>query len=232
MYKLRLIFTLGICLVLGLYSCKKNKDKVINQAVAFSFSAPDTLVFEHSDAKQLSVSVQCSQNKEFGASLSSLNLAFTDGFQQLIIPSNQSASFDIHFYQNSANPGTYPCELTVSVLNENNTPQTKTIQLIYAPNCAFNYRNYLNGEITFQINGILLNKSINCLYNEQGQLVVNSLTSFPVVLNFDCAAQTVTMQALTNNGFYMTGDGYIQGQNINLNIYSDGVLDAVARIKI
>jgi hypothetical protein len=189
-------------------------------------------LFEYSGSKQLAVAVQNSQNKEFGASLSGLNSSFYDGGQQLVIPSNQERYFDINFNQTNAIPGSYPCQLTVSVFNVNNyIPQTKDIKLIYAPNCAYNYRNYINGEITYQINGILTNKTINCSYNNQGQLVIDNLTTFPVVLNFDCQNQTVTMQSLTHLGFFVTGDGYVLGQNIILNIYDDGVLNAVARIK-
>jgi hypothetical protein len=62
-------------------------------------------------------------------------------------------------------------------------------------------------------------------------LVVTNLTSFPVTLDVNCQAQTVTMKPVTINGFYMTGDGTIQGLFINLNIYSNGALDAVSKIK-
>ena len=230
MRKQTCIWTLVFTVVIGFQSCKKNTD-TDPLPVVFSFTAPDTLEFEHSGAMPLEVSVQCTQEKQFGASLSGLNAAFSDGYQQLLISSNQSASFNIQFYQTNALPGTYPCQLTVSVANENNTPQSKTIQLKYTPNCAYNYRNYQNGEITYQSNGTLLNKSINCTYNDQGQLAVSGLTTYTVVLNFDCPSQTVTMQPLTNLGFYMTADGSIQGQDIVLTMYSDGNLHAVARIK-
>ena len=221
----------AICILISFQSCKKNNaDNPI--PTVFTFTAPDTIVFEYSGSKPLTVAIQNNQNKEFGASLSGLNGAFSDGSQQLVIPSNQERSFNINFSQIGAVPGTYPCALTISTLNENNyIPQTKNIQLVYEPNCADNYRNYLNGEITYQINGILLNKSINCSYNIEGQLVVTGLTTFPVILNFDCQAQTFTMQAVTHLGFFVTGDGYIQGQFLMFNMYNDGVLDAVAKIK-
>ena len=223
---------LAIGFIIGIQSCKKNNNNENSQNVVFSFTAPDTLTFEYTGSEQLAVAVQNSGNYEFGASLTGLNGSFSDGSQQLVIPSNQERFFNINFYQNNAVPGIYPCQLTVAVFNvNNNASQTKNIQLVYAPNCAYNYRNYLNGEITYQINGILLNKNINCAYNDQGQLVVNNLTTFPVVLNFNCQAQTFTMQPLTHLGFFVTGDGYIQGQNIVLNIYNDGILDAVALIK-
>lgn len=219
------------CFLLFVISCKK-ESTTDTQAIVYSFTAPDSILFEYSGSKQLAVAVQNSQNKEFGASLSGLNSSFYDGGQQLVIPSNQERYFDINFNQTNAIPGSYPCQLTVSVFNVNNyIPQTKDIKLIYAPNCAYNYRNYINGEITYQINGILTNKTINCSYNNQGQLVIDNLTTFPVVLNFDCQNQTVTMQSLTHLGFFVTGNGYVQRQNIMLNIYDDGVLNAVARIK-
>ena len=220
-----------VCVLMSFQSCKKSNDDTPKPTV-FTFTTPDEITFEYSGSKLLTVAVQNAENKEFGASLSGLNAAFSNGSQQLVIPSNQERSFNINFNQIGATPGIYPCVLTIGVFNENNyVPQTKTINLVYTPNCAYNYRNYLNGEITYEINGILLNKSISCSYNNQGQLVVSGLTTFPVVLNFDCQAQTCTMQALTHLGFYVTGNGYIQGQYVMLNMYDDGVLSAVARIK-
>jgi hypothetical protein len=213
-------------------SCKKNSTDTNTQSVVYTFSAPDTVLFEYSGNKNLTVGVQCAEEREFGASLSGLNGAFYDNNQTLVIRSNQQQSFNITFNQLGATPGIYPCELRMSVFNVNNyTPQYKTVQLVYKPNCAYNFINHINGEITYQINGILLNRSISCSYNNLGQLVVTNLTSFPVTLDVNCQSQTVSMKPLTNNGFYMTGDGTIQGQYINLNIYSNGTLDAISKIK-
>jgi hypothetical protein len=79
--------------------------------------------------------------------------------------------------------------------------------------------------------GNLLNKTISCSYNLDGQLVVSGLTVYDVVLNADCTNQTVTMVPLVNNGFYMTGTGQIQGDEIALQIFSDGNLHSNSRIK-
>jgi len=221
-----------ICVFSCFVSCKKNNTDPISTPVVFTFSAPDTILFEYSGNKPLAVGVQCTEEREFGASLSGLNGSFSDNNQDLVIRSNQQQSFNITFNQLGATPGIYPCELRMSVFNVNNyTPQYKTIQLVYAPNCGYNFINHINGEITYQINGILLNRSISCSYNNVGQLVITNLTSFPVTLDVNCQAQTVTMKPVTINGFYMTGDGTIQGQFIYLNIYSNGALDAVAKIK-
>jgi hypothetical protein len=221
-----------ICIFISFESCKKTSTDTNPQPVVFTFSAPDTILFEYSGNKPLAVGVQCTEDREFGASLSGLNGSFSDNNQDLVIRSNQQQSFNITFNQLGATPGIYPCELRMSVFNVNNyTPQYKTIQLVYAPNCGYNFINHINGEITYQINGNLLYRNISCSYNNLGQLVISNLTSFPVTLDVNCQAQTVTMKPVTINGFYMTGDGTIQGQFINLNIYSNGALDAVSKIK-
>jgi hypothetical protein len=55
--KQNLIWAFIIWVIIGLQSCKKNNDESVQPTVVFSFSAPDTLVFEHSSTKQLTVSV-------------------------------------------------------------------------------------------------------------------------------------------------------------------------------
>jgi len=119
----------------------------------------------------------------------------------------------------------------VSVPGENNAIRTKNISLIYRPNCLYNFRNHIYGQITFVSSGNLLNKTISCSYNLDGQLVVSGLTVYDVVLNADCTNQTVTMVPLVNNGFYMTGTGQIVGNDIVLQIFSNGNLHSNSRIK-
>ena len=220
-----------VCLFFIVFSsCEKEEDP-IPQPTEFSFTAGDSLIFETSGTLPYAVSVQCATAKEFGASLQSLTGGFDIGLQSLSIPSNESRDFNVQFNQTNATPGVYPAPLTVSIFNENNTPKTKTVYFVYRPNCAYTFKNHSIGQITFVSNGILLNKNITCAYNTSGQLVVSGLTTFDVTLNFDCENNTVTMDPFVNNGFLNTGNGQIEGNEIALQMYSDGVLHSNSRIK-
>ena len=210
-------------------SCEKEEDPT-PQPSEFSFTAGDSLIFEHSGTLPYAVSVQCATAKEFGASIQSLTGGFDIGFQSLSIPSNESRDFNVQFNQNFTTPGVYPAQLSVSIFNENNTPKTKTVYFVYRPNCAYAFKNHNIGQITFVSNGILDPKNITCAYNTSGQLVVSGLTTFDVTLNFDCENNTVTMDSVVINGFLTTGNGQIVGNEILLQMYSDGVLHSNSRI--
>ncbi len=211
-------------------SCKKDEEPA-PQPTEFTYTANDSIVFEHSGTMPYSVAVQCSLGKEFISSFSGLFDSFSSGGTTLSIPSNESRSFNISFNQFGVTPGAYPCTLSVAVPNENNALKTKVVQMVYRPNCGYAFRNYTIGQITFVSNGILLNKTISCSYNTSGQLVVSGLTTFDVTLNFDCTNNTVTMDPVVNNGFLNTGSGQIEGTEIALQMYSDGVLHSNSRIK-
>ena len=211
-------------------SCKK-KEETDPPVVEFTMTSPDTVKFEHSDTLQLLFGVQCNSDVQFTANLTAMDAAFNYINPDPLFGANQNGYFNIKFNQNFSSPGVYPCQLYVSAVNVNNVPQTKTVQLVYAPNCAYDYRNRVNGEITYQINGILLNETISCSYNELGQLEVTGLTTFTMVFNFDCASQTLTMVPVTHLGFYMTATGYVQGSDIIITMLADGNPDAVAKIK-
>lgn len=230
MIKPRLQIVLSISLLLlGMQSCTKESEPA--PTTEFSFTAPDTVIFEHSGTKTLEVSVQSNSAMDFVANLSCDNSSFQYG-GEIVIASNQSGTFNIQFNQFGVAPASYDCNLTVSVANENDLPQSKNIQLRYAPNCGYDFKNHQNGQITYQINGNPQNRSVDCSYNNEGQLEVVGLTTYPVVLNLNCSTGTVTMDPITNIGSYMTADGTIQGSVIHLNFYSDGAPHAVAQISI
>lgn len=211
-------------------SCKKD-DPEQPQPTQFSFTIPDSLVFEHSDTKAVTVNVQSASGKSFIATFETLPpnaFGYFDG--DISIAANQSGNLELEFYQTFAEPGNYTGIVRVAVPNENNAIQTKEINLVYRPNCLYAFRNYVYGQITFVSNGNLLNKTISCEYNLDGQLEISGLTTYDVVLNADCENQTVSMVPLINNGFYMTGSGQIEGDEIALQIFSDGELHSNSRI--
>jgi hypothetical protein len=225
-----ILYALACLSLLAIFSfrCKDEDDPIL--PTEFSFTSNDSLVFETSGTLPYYVNVQCASAKEFGASFQSVTGSFDVGNQSLTIPSNESRNFNVQFNQTFATPGVYPADLSVSIFNENNTPKRKTVYFVYRPNCAYDFRSHNIGQITFVSNGILLNKNITCAYNTSGQLVVSGLTTFDVVLNFDCDNNTVTMESLVNNGFLTTGNGQIEGNEIVLQMYSDGVLHSNSRI--
>lgn len=212
-------------------SCKKDETDP-PKPTQFSFSIPDSLVFEHSDTKPLPVSVQSESSKTFYATFEELPPSGFGYFQNPIeIEANQTGNLNLDFYQTQVVPGTYIADVRVSLPNENNAIQNKEIKLVYRPNCLYAMRNHVYGQITFVSNGQLLNRTIDCEYDTEGRLVVSGLTTYDVKLTADCENQTVTMVPLINNGFYMTGSGQIEGNEITLQIYSDGVLHSNSRIK-
>ena len=172
-------------------------------------------------------------NKTFYATFEELPpYAFGHFADDTPIEANQTGSLELDFYQTQAEPGTYTGKVRVSVPNENNAIQYKDIKLVYRPNCMYDFREHVYGQITFVSNGQLQNKTISCTYNLEGELEVSGLTTYDVVLNADCDNQTVTMVPLINNGFYMTGSGQIEGNEIALQIFSNGVIHSNSRIKL
>ncbi|MCB0820771.1 MAG: hypothetical protein KDC13_09115 [Bacteroidetes bacterium] len=227
--KLKLLLPAFFAFIL-ISSCKKDETDP-PEATQFSFSIPDSLVFEHSDTKSVTVSVQSESGKSFISTFETIPpqaFGYFDG--EVTIAANQSGVLELEFYQTFAMPGVYTGTVRVAVPNENNAIKTKDISLIYRPNCMYDFRNHVYGQITYVSNGQLQNKTITCSYDTQGRLVVAGLTPYDVVLNADCANQTVSMVPLVNNGFYMTGSGQIEGNEIALQIFSDGTLHSNSRI--
>jgi hypothetical protein len=202
------------------------------EPTAFTYTAADSLVFEHSGTLPYAVSVQSASGKTFISSFSGLFDSFYNGGTTLNIPSNESESFNITFNQFGVTPGAYPCTLTVAVPNENNAVKTKMVQMVYRPNCAYAFRNYTIAEITYAINGILENRAITCAYTATGQLEVAGLTPFTFLLNFDCANLTVSMEPLIHLGNVVTCTGTIEGSEIMLQFFNDGAFNASGKIKL
>jgi len=228
--KISIKFLLYSLLFGVLISCKKDEQPE-PEPTAFTYTAADSLVFEHTGTLPYAVAVQSASGKEFISSFSGLGASFLDGGTTLTIPSNQSRSFNIYFNQVGANPGVYPCTLSVAVPNENNALKTKIVQMVYRPNCGYVFRNYTFGEITYQINGILENRGITCEYNIDGQLEVVGLVPFQINLNFNCSNATVTMDPVLHLGNVVTCTGAIEGSEIALQFFNDGEYNAVGRIK-
>ena len=224
------------CIVLGMLSllsaCKKDEQPQ-PQPTQFSFTIPDSVVFEHSGTQVVPVSVQSTSSKSFIAKFETLPPnAFLYLGGEIPIEANQSENLEFDFYQTLATPGDYTGVVRVAVPNENNAIQTKDIRLVYRPNCLYAFRNHVYGQITFESSGNLLNRTIDCEYDTEGRLVVSGLTTYDVKLTANCENQTVSMVPLINNGFYMTGSGQIEGNEIALQIYSNGEIHSNSRIKL
>lgn len=230
MKKIAIVF---ICLSISLFfvTCKKDEQTLPNPT-EFTYTAPDSLVFEHSGTLSYPVAVQTTSDKSFISSFSGLFDSFYNGGITLNIPANESRTFDITFNQFGVNPGVFPCTLSVAVPNENNALKTKIVNMVYRPNCGYAFRNYTIAEITYAINGILENKTITCAYNPNGQLEVSGLTPFTFALNFDCLNAAVSMDPLIHLGNVVTCSGTIEGSEILLQFFNDGVFNANAKIKL
>jgi hypothetical protein len=227
----KISYAISLLTIAFIFSCNKDKDEPNDSPINLSFKVQDSLIFEHSGKKNLNIEVSSNSNKTFMARIENANNAFKISTNPINIPSNENRFFEIEFKQKDVVPNAYACNLSVTIPNENFVPKTKTIYFVFNPNCAYNFRNHKNGEITFQINGLQQNKAITCSYNESGQLVVKNLTTYDVVLNFNCENNQVEMQPLTNIGSYMTANGSVSGNEINLQMFSDGNLHAIAKIK-
>lgn len=223
--------SVSLFLMLILVACKKETDTSGEVVPVYSFSAPDSLVFEHSSIKTLKIKVNGESNTGFAAKLNNVP-AFFGSYGELQIPSNEEREYQIEFNQFSAVPNSYPIELSVFVPNINlaNT-QNKTIQLIYRPNCGYSFKNYVNADITYTINGLLENKSVTCSYESDGRFKVTGLVPFEMIFTFDCGAQSFTMAPVTHLGEVKTCLGAIQGQNLVYEIYSNGALSATGKIQ-
>lgn len=225
-----LVYLFSVIIIAPFGSCKK-KDNDSSEATDYTYEAFDSLIFEHTGQLDYSVKINTTSNKECFASLSEVNGAFSLINNDVIIPPNESRNIVVKFNQYNVLPNLYPCKLNVTVPNENNSSKSKTLWLIYRPNCAYNFRNYINGNITYIINGILTNKTISCNYNNEGQLEVIGLTPFTITLNFNCDSNTVSMKQLTYLGYLVTGSGTISSNQIHLQFFDDGVLNSEANIK-
>ncbi len=217
-------------MIVFISACKKDEQSE-PEPTPFTYTAADSLVFEHTGTLPYTVAVQSTSGKDFISSFSGLGASFSNGGATLTIPSNQSRSFDIYFNQVGAVPGIYPCTLSVAVPNENNALKTKIVQMVYRPNCGYTFRNYTFGEITYQINGLLENRAITCEYNSEGQLEVVGLVPFQINLNFNCANATVIMDPVLHLGNVVTCTGSIEGSEVALQFFNDGELNAIGGIR-
>ena len=224
-------WTIALISIIVLSACKKDEQPQ-PQPTQFSFMIPDSLVIEHSGTQVVPVSVQSASNKSFIAKFETLPPnAFLYLGGEIPIEANQSENLEFEFYQTQATPGNYTGVVRVAVPNENNAIQTKEIKLVYRPNCGYAFRNYTIGEHTFVSSGNLVNKEITCTYNLEGQLEVEGLTSYLVTLDLNCAESTVSMAPLLHLGNVVTCTGTIEGSEIALQFFNDGVLHSFGRIK-
>jgi hypothetical protein len=221
----------SLYLVLFFFNACKDKSTPPSET-EFTFTATDSLVFEHCDTLPILVTPSCALNKEFGVNMTDLASIFSTPSNSLITNSNTSASFDIRL-SNTTNvvPGKYSCNIITNITNENSTPKNKSVKIIYRPNCAYNYIGYVNGNITYIINGIQVNKSITCTYTSEGYLkILNLSNAGSIELKMNCASNTATIVPKTINGNYCSGSAQLAGNQINLQIYSNGTLNANAVI--
>lgn len=216
-----------LCFALLMSSCSsKDDDNLDLRPAVTSISGTDSIVFEHSGTGTLQVNAVSSNGASMIAVLRDLPAGFTLAQNDLALP----ASFELQFNQTNATPFRRTAQVEVAIPNVNATSLTKTVYLVYRPNCAYNYIDHSIGQITYAINGILNQNSISCSYNTEGQLEVEGLTPFTVVLNINCSTGAVNMPSTLHLGSIITATGNVNGNAIDLTFSNDGEENAVARI--
>jgi hypothetical protein len=224
-----LIYTVLVAMAMFTTACKD--DAVEVQETPFSVVSADSVVFAHSGVQSLQVQVNSTAGKLLGARLEPIPSGFTVSDLELQIEANSSRDFSIQFNQLNASPGIYNTTLTTSIYNENSTPKSKQIYLVYRPECEYDFRNYTYGRLTYISSGNPVNKVLVCSYTTEGKLLVTGLTSYDVLLDVDCVTSAVSMQPVIHLSSYMTATGSVVNGEILLNIYSEGTLHATALIR-
>ena len=210
-------------------TCKKEAEEVTESP--FTISSGDSLVFEHTGSQAFAVSATAAAGKLLGIRLESLPNGFSVAESELSVEANSTRNFTVQFNQFDIDPGVYSASLRGSIYNENSTPKSKQVYFVYRPTCAYECRNFTYGRITYVINGIPDNRSVQCAYTTDGRLEVEGLTPYTFYLDFNCGASTVTMQPLIHLGNYITASGTVVNGEILLEIYNEGNLTANAMIR-
>jgi len=229
MKQLRTISILLLLTVL-LSDCKKKGGSDTTVKKTFSFQCSDTLVFDNVKSILLPVTVSSSSGN-FDLSLQNIS----DGNFNMIknnvnCPANESRSLEIKYVPISVEPGIHTCQLRVVDMDDGSNVMYKTIYLVIRPACAFNFRNFINGKITYYINGIATYKSIACQYEIDNSLRVTNLSTWNINLNLDCINQTCTIKPVTVNGYLKGGTGTFTDTKISFTISDNGTAIADAEI--
>jgi hypothetical protein len=211
-------------------SCKKENTNKGSDEIDFSYEIQDTLIFEKISRRQLKVKVFCDTDTTFLAKIKNQHRFFK--VNDILIPSNDSNFFQISLLQTDRlDTGIYASDFSITLPDENFTPKTKKLFLVYRPNCAYNYIKHQYGEITYQTVGYPVYREIYCGYSETGQLRIKNLTSYEFSLAFNCTDNTVKIQNFVHLGASITGNGQVINNEIHFEIFKNNVLDAKAIIK-
>lgn len=227
------ILILTICLSI-LFSCKKKDDnQTVDTKVDFSITCADTLFFDNvSQDEGLSVNVVRNGGATSGdvaLNLSNFsNSEFYASANDIICPIDESRSLNVHFTSSNLAAGIHTCKLTATQANysgSSNT-KTKTIYLKVQPTCAFSFKDFINGNITYNINGIKNNYSVDCKYELDNTLSITGLTPYKLTLKLNCNDNTFTVKQLTYNGWLIGGSGTYTNSKISGILTNNGVNNA------
>lgn len=208
-----------------------NTDTTIT-GTQFEINTQNELVFEHSDEAEIYVSLTTTSSSEFQVWVDAFDSSqgYTYTPNQFLLSPNESRKFDITFDQEGQIPSNTQFKIIVKSLNSDSVLKTKTVNLKYAPSCAYNYSHYTEGNITYDATGTQENKTVTCKYRTDANLEVTGLMGSNIILKVDCNNNTVSMIPFTAFGMQFTATGYVTNGIIHLDIYTQGNHTATANI--
>lgn len=215
------------------FGCEKKEDPNKNEEKEKSLEivAADTLYLAHDTTFTFQVQAVASDQLELIAKISSLPTSLKVDHTDAIFMPNDYGRFELKFDQFDVRPDVYFFDLLLSYTNINFEAIQKRVYVVYDPTCAYEYRAYVNGSITYNINQELVNKTIWCNYSSEGNLLVNNLTPYPMEWVIDCTNQTFTMKPITYQGIYKTLTGKIIGNELHYTLLDNGIESATGVVR-
>ncbi len=211
-------------------NCKKSTSEPIPTKKTFSVQCADTLVFDNNKSMVIPVSVT-STSGDFQINIEDISDGnFTMIKNNMTCPANESRSLEINYSPINLQPGVYTCRLRTSDNSDGTNYSYKTIYLVVRPTCAYNFRNFINGKITWYINGTPVYQNIQCKYDTDNSLKITNLSTWIINLNMDCATQTCTVKPVTVGSWLKGGSGTFTDTKISFSISDNGINVADAEI--
>lgn len=218
-----ILYSLTLLLVtIGLMNCKKSTTEPTPTKKAFTVQCADTLYFDNHESIVMPVSIT-STSGDFQVNIQDISSGdFVMIKNDVTIPAKESRDLEINFAPLNLQPGTHTCRLRSVDYNDGTNVQYKTIYLVVRPTCAYDFRNFTNGKITYYINGTPNYVSVTCKYDSDNTLRITNLSPWIMNLVMDCSNQTCSIKPVTVNGWLKGGTGTFTSSKIQFSISDNG----------
>lgn len=222
-----------ICFFTFAFSCKKEDkpNNSNNNNPTLKIIAADTFFVTNDTTFALDVRGEGSEQTDLHAVIGTMPNHLSTMDMHTTFAHDAFARFNIHFNQFDATPGIMYFDIMLSYANINFEAIEKRIYLVYQPKCGYQYKDYVNGSITYTINQELQQKTIWCSYATSGNLLVENLTPYTMEWIFDCSNQSFTMKPQTYMGIYKTLKGTKVGDELRYTLYDNDVISATGVIR-